>query len=319
MTPPRILIFSHEHDFHALAVRQKLFSLGAPCSVIEVDGFPSHGGIVSWFSPPELGASILRDADGRAVEVDDFDAAWWRRLPKEMSFPHGSCETLADQSLVSRDTQTSVLGLATTDFSGRWVSDPHSTRLAENKAIQLRVANSLGLRVPRTLISQDPTVARAFCEREDYNVVIKPVRGHKLAPVLTGMATPEILMETSRIRLSPSIYQEYIHGSRHLRINCFGDTCHSYALDTDQLDWRFPLTAEASPVEIDSDLAVLLVAFVRRLGLRMGCLDVKLTPDDEPVFLEINPQGQFLFLDGLCGTDLLGRFAEFLWEEARPA
>ena len=48
----------------------------------------------------------------------------------------------------------------------------------------------------------------------------------------------------------------------------------------------------------------------------MGIFDVKLTEDDEPVFLEVNPQGQFLFVEGLCGLPLADIFAAFLVDQA---
>ena len=49
----------------------------------------------------------------------------------------------------------------------------------------------------------------------------------------------------------------------------------------------------------------------------MGIFDVKLTDDDEPVFLEVNPQGQFLFVEGLCGIPLADAVADFLVVQAR--
>jgi hypothetical protein len=49
----------------------------------------------------------------------------------------------------------------------------------------------------------------------------------------------------------------------------------------------------------------------------MGIVDVKVTPDGEPVWLEVNPQGQFLFLQPLVDVDYLEAFARFLLAEAR--
>ena len=48
----------------------------------------------------------------------------------------------------------------------------------------------------------------------------------------------------------------------------------------------------------------------------MGVFDLKLTQDAEPIWIEINPQGQFLFAEGLSGLDLTSAFAEFLYQEA---
>ncbi|MCX4674881.1 hypothetical protein OG413_05995 [Streptomyces sp. NBC_01433] len=51
----------------------------------------------------------------------------------------------------------------------------------------------------------------------------------------------------------------------------------------------------------------------------MGIIDIKLMPDGEPVWLEVNPQGQFLFLESLLGEPLADRFLDFLISEAADA
>lgn len=48
----------------------------------------------------------------------------------------------------------------------------------------------------------------------------------------------------------------------------------------------------------------------------MGIFDVKLTDDGEPVFLEVNAQGQFLFVEALCGIPLADTFSAFLVDQA---
>ncbi len=47
----------------------------------------------------------------------------------------------------------------------------------------------------------------------------------------------------------------------------------------------------------------------------MGVFDLKVAPDGEPVWLEINPQGQFLFVEGMCGLPLTAAFCRFLASE----
>ncbi|WP_439400499.1 hypothetical protein ACRQ5Q_44180 (plasmid) [Bradyrhizobium sp. PMVTL-01] len=56
---------------------------------------------------------------------------------------------------------------------------------------------------------------------------------------------------------------------------------------------------------------------LHELGLVMGIFDVKLTDDDEPVFLEVNPQGQFLFVEALCDLPLADIFAAFPVDQAK--
>jgi hypothetical protein len=46
----------------------------------------------------------------------------------------------------------------------------------------------------------------------------------------------------------------------------------------------------------------------------MGIVDLKMTQNNNFVWLEINPQGQFLFVQGLSGLNLISHFARFLYE-----
>ena len=51
----------------------------------------------------------------------------------------------------------------------------------------------------------------------------------------------------------------------------------------------------------------------------MGVFDLEMDPSGVPVFLELNPHGQFLFVEGLTGMDLIGAFGAFLRSEALAA
>ena len=48
------------------------------------------------------------------------------------------------------------------------------------------------------------------------------------------------------------------------------------------------------------------------LGLLFGTIDMKLTEGGEHVFLEVNPQGQFLYIEILTGLPIANAVADFL-------
>jgi hypothetical protein len=143
-----------------------------------------------------------------------------------------------------------------------------------------------------------PDEVRRFCKELDYRVVAKTVSGTTKIPLLTGRITPELLAHDDGIRLSPAIYQEYIPGEQHLRVCCFGETVCAALLHSDRVDWRYPLDCDAEPYVLDSVTRSRLRDVMGRLMLRMGIFDLKLGPDGEPIWFEVNPQGQFLFLAG---------------------
>ena len=101
-----------------------------------------------------------------------------------------------------------------------------------------------------------------------------------------------------------------------LRILVVGERCDGALIEAKDLDWRFDLNLPVRPYPLDRRLEQGLCATLRELGLAMGIFDVKLADEDEPVFLEVNSQGQFLFIERLCGIPLADRFATFLVEKA---
>jgi len=55
-----------------------------------------------------------------------------------------------------------------------------------------------------------------------------------------------------------------------------------------------------------------LLALVGRLGLVFSTIDMKLTDEGEYVFLELNPMGQYLYVEILTGLPLTAAMAELL-------
>ena len=84
-------------------------------------------------------------------------------------------------------------------------------------------------------------------------------------------------------------------------------------LDCDELDWRIHLDKlKVQRHTLSADLQRRLRHFLSLMGLNMGIFDLKLDPQGDPVWLEVNPQGQFLFLEGMSDMRLADAFADHL-------
>lgn len=314
--PLQIGIFSLKDDLHALAIQHRARNVfGVECHVVETNDLARSGGL-TW-SPGHGGiAPVLRSRGGGWFNVGDLDLIWWRRANHpQHSLPPAMGEETGH--LISNEWKHALVGMLTTSFDGVWVSDPERVRAAENKLIQLHAAERAGLRIPRTLVSQDPDTVREFCAELHGRVIVKSVRGLTQRPLVTVLVDVAAL-DDECIRLCPAIYQEYVPGSRHLRICCFGDRVLAVAFDSKDLDWRGHLTGVSFHLlELAQTLQQQLKSVLSQLGIRMAIMDAKLGPDGELVWLEANPQGQFLFLEGMSGLDLTTPFCEFLMEQTR--
>jgi hypothetical protein len=315
-----IVVVSIKDDLHALAVQDRIRSTSdQPCHVVESDDLIDSSGF-DWASDcagPQargLAATLVPTRDGVPVDLRDARVAWWRRA----SFPQiGEDEAYSDQNaFISGEWRAALLGAFLTGFKGQWISDPDRTRSAANKLLQLQVASDLGWVTPKTLVSQDPARIRAFCAgAPEQRVVAKALtatRGRTTAAVRLTSAD----LDDADVTLCPAIYQHFIPGTRHLRINCFGEQVAAFAIETEVMDWRRDHAARMTPYPLDSRTAELCLGLTGKLGLEMGVLDAKLLDDRKVCFLEVNPQGQFLFLEGATGVDLTGQCASFLVERA---
>ncbi len=310
---PRIGILTYSDDPHGHWVKKKLEDhYGAWCCLVPSNEFAIRGGL-TWSSEIDAPA-LLPTLDGPGVDVRSLNALWYRRTTVKQELPGEADEHYALH--IYRSIERAVEGELLNDFQGRWVSHPIATRLAENKLLQLRAARKVGIRIPATLVSQEPEQIRNFCAAHP-GAIIKPVatpRGVELTT--TAVVSQELLDCDDVLALTPAIYQECIHGTRHLRISVVGERCDAALIEAEALDWRYDLNVPFSPYPIDTTLARQLQAILRELGLVMGIFDIKLTDEGEPVFLEVNAQGQFLFVEGLCGIPLADVFSNFLYEQA---
>ena len=310
---PQIGILTYANDLHGNLIRKNIEDRhGATCCLIPSEELVLQGGL-TWSSQIESPA-LLPTIDAQTVDVRTLNAIWYRRSSAKQTLPDGV--EAGYQLHIDRSIERALEGILLNEFHGRWVSHPTATRLSENKLVQLRAAERAGLKIPATLVSQDPVRIRSFCAAHA-GAIIKPVatpRGVEFTS--TAVVSQDLLDNDQVLALSPSIYQECVPGNRHLRISVVGERCDAALIEAQALDWRKDLNIPFSAYQLDDHLQQQLHFILRELGLVMGIFDVKLTDEDEPVFLEVNSQGQFLFVESLCNIPLSDHFADFLVDQA---
>jgi hypothetical protein len=311
-----IAIVTFHEDFHARLIKAYLNqNRSANCSLIFTDRIGGTNAI-SWSQDVNEEEATVRDAEGRPVPLNTLDLIWWRRIKKRQRSSNAHTDE-GKRAFIDSSCWSSLSGLLMTSFKGRWISDPIYTERAENKLLQLQVAKAAGFNVPKTLVSQDPRTIKRFYASCSEGVIAKPLVTTSQAAIFTKLLEKRHLRLTNEIQTCPTIFQEFIPGCIHLRVNRFGKDTHAFRIKTAEMDWRQDMNkACIEPVELDSRMKRQIGAVCRELRLAMGVFDFKLTPKGTPVWLEVNPQGQFLFLEGMTGVPLGSHFAEFLWQQA---
>ena len=314
-----ILTVTVREDLHALAVQKAARARGDnEFHIIECDTVGGRQAL-SWrcdgWSPHRRShAATLLTSEGTRISVEDATVLWWRRARADQQITENARGD-REKSLVNNDCRGALAGILASSFAGQWISRPEATDRASDKIGQLAVAAGAGMRVPRTLVSQSREEVLAFTQ-DVGRTIVKPVVGARGPSLWTRwLDDPESIPRKS-FEVCPAVYQEYIEGTRHVRLNCFGEQMYAALIETDELDWRPDLRVPISRWPVPEDVRRQVSSVLCQMGLRMGVVDLKLTRDGEPVWLEVNPQGQFLFLEPLTGEPLTEHFADFLLSAA---
>lgn len=307
-------------------VEDALAARGARALRFELDRFPTEGRLHA-----ELGADgyrgFLENHLGERVELDQIDAIWFRRMVSGMTLPAELDAGVRRACLL--ETEAAWLGVLSA-LPARKLDDPHRVIRAENKAWQLAMARRVGLPLPLTLNSNSPEGVRAWAEGASPLVTkmlsaseVQTLRGS--GAVQTSVVDEDDLANLSGLELAPVTLQRRLQKAMEARVvvvdqRVFAAGIDSQALPSAQVDWRREADALMPlfrPIELPERIADGLVALNAAMGLRYGSADLVLTPEDEWVFLEINPGGEWSWIQRYAGFDVAGALADALLEGPR--
>jgi len=308
MSAAAALIIAPPDDLHAAAVAAALKRRRAAPVWIDTAELSRSLRLTCRLPDP---AAMLRLADGQQRSLLAFDTVWWRR-PRRPDVENAVDD---NQRLFVRSEWTHFLDTLEVLLPARWVNRPSAHWLADRKARQLLVAHAVGLRVPRTVASNDAEAVRALAA-QGTALIYKRIGNAASPATLTRALLPADLARLDLLHNCPALFQERIAARLDVRVTIMGDSLYAAEIDSQSgdapLDWRLDHSVPMRPHQLDGQTAARLLALMQRLGLVYGAIDLRLTPQGEYVFLEVNPGGQFMFVELLAGLPLAGHMADFL-------
>jgi hypothetical protein len=172
---------------------------------------------------------------------------------------------------------------------------------------QLRLAARHGVAVPRTVLTTDPRGAldRLDCPR----LVVKSAHGHFIESA-PGRLTGVFPVVTDRAGLAaathpgpPVIVQEHIAHEAELRVYWVAGHIVAFRVGKGAPDepWTAPDRVSAEPVEPPARVVTATTRLAAAMSLSFGAFDF-LMRAAEPVFLEVNPDGDWRWAERRAGT-----------------
>jgi glutathione synthase/RimK-type ligase-like ATP-grasp enzyme len=253
----------------------------------------------------------VTNTDGVPIDLSRCGAAIYRQTR-----PCTAAQGIVDdrlRSYVEQEAQRFLLDLFATLDCFWFPASPERLHRAQNKLLQLELARQIGFSTPPTLVTNDPDAFLEFWRAHSGRVVTKvasevfhSVLGHRLARY-TEPVQPRQVARYRSIGLCPTLFQGLVDKVLELRVTVVGSEVFTAAIHSQQSnrtrhDWRRydHHRTRYSVFDLPREVQCRCVALVERLGLVYGAIDLVLTPDGEFVFLEINPAGQYGWVEGRC-------------------
>jgi glutathione synthase/RimK-type ligase-like ATP-grasp enzyme len=311
-----ILVVSHARDEHLPPVLAALRRRRARTALLDLSRFPAAGRLSLRFGGGRGEVDGAIDAEGGPVRPSDIRAVWWRRPQPFEAGPELRHPT--HRRFALRETEEAFAGLWEALRPGvRWVNHPVRDRAAGHKPGQLALAIRLGLDVPRTLVTSDPAAARRFlAEVAPGRVVCKALSSSAEAWLETRVVDRAARRLLPLLRHAPAILQEEVAGV-DLRVTAVGSRLFTAEIDARGTrypgDFRLdPERAALRRARLPREVAAALRAMMRALGLSYAAFDLRRTPQGEHRFLEVNPGGQWLFVERRSGLPIAEALAALL-------
>ena len=254
------------------------------------------------------------------ADIPSFSTVWFRRT----KLPDLDADSLSqdERNNLLAEYDSLLFNLLQALTVKKWLSHPNAIYNAENKLYQLRLAHEIGFAIPETLVTNNKHKLIEFAHRCKCDIIIKPLKSGRIKDganhrlIYTNKLQAEHLANIEEYDLTPCIFQRSIEKAYELRITVIGNEVFSAKVDSQSdpetvMDWR-KKKLKFSVYQLPDQIADQCKGLTSKLNLSFGAIDMIKSTDGNYYFLEINPNGQWAWIEIDTGMEISGSIIKFL-------
>jgi glutathione synthase/RimK-type ligase-like ATP-grasp enzyme len=206
-----------------------------------------------------------------------------------------------------------------------WISSVFSIREAENKIYQFMLAKKIGFNLPSSMITNVSKEAIDFICKNNKECVIKPVKtgliqDHVASEIIfTSRLKAKHIEMIDRIKNVPTCFQKEIIKKADIRVTIVGHQIFaaeilSQICEETKTDWRkgSHTDLEYRKIHLPETIKNKCIQLLDILKLNYGAIDFVLDKNGEYIFLEINPNGQWGWIQKKVGFKICEAIVDML-------
>jgi glutathione synthase/RimK-type ligase-like ATP-grasp enzyme len=265
-------------------------------------------GIVT-FGLPEKSKRIINWVNRKlSLDFDKVTAVYYRRPVAPI--PDASITDKAIKQFCIDESYDFLRGIWYSLENCHWISDPMAIRKAEHKVYQLKMAQRLAFNIPKTVVTNDSSMALEFFYACSDGIIIKPLylgfvdQPENPLTIFTSVVSEKDLKDIDNMCFAPCILQERVRKRFDIRVTVVGESIFAASIEVDSLppnipDWRFAPIDQLrhKTYQLPAEIEKSCLELVKMLGLDFGAIDMAMDIHDNHIFFEINPNGQWAWLE----------------------
>lgn len=243
-----------------------------------------------------------------SLDLADISGVYVRFLGPEGRLPLDAAPETAD--LLRAEADAGLMALLE-DLPCPVVNRSAGGLSNNSKPYQALALRRAGLRVPPTLVTNDPEAARAFYAAHGA-VIYKSVSG--VRSIVRRLA-PEELGRLELLRDGPAQFQAFVPGD-NVRVHTVGERVFAVRVRSEAVDYRYAhrdgLVVEMEPIALPRAVEQACLAVARDLDLLLAGIDLKRTPEGEWYCFEVNPCPGFIYYERYSRLPISAALADLL-------
>lgn len=267
---------------------------------------------------------ILLTNNDHSYKISEFKKVWFRRgnfyflKPEKPLYPNSKVQEKIKEH-IDFEEQTLVNFIYSVLIQKPHINNP--LHYNSNKLISINTAIKYGLTIPNTLITNSKKALTSF-QKACKSIITKNIQDVILVRNIDGYS---IGQSTQKITNSIkndfwySLFQYEIVKKYELRIFYFMGNFYTMAifprketLDFRTVDVNSSECLRMVPYNLPKDIKIKIRKFMKEMELESGSIDMIVDINDQFYFLEVNPVGQFHFLNRICNYYIEKEISNFL-------
>jgi hypothetical protein len=323
-----ILVITNKEDVHPTPVIEILNKRNIPVFRLNTESLLTDYDFCWWNDQNESNFFITNRQTDLRLDGEELTTVWDRRPERPSELRIKGTKEIDKHNL---EEAAGFLCFLRSYIAGKpSIGSIKYDGLASSKMEQIRVAQIVGMNVPSTCFSnrQEDIISMAMQYDE---LVLKPIESNGIFDddesqeyvFYTQKVTSENIMSASKEAFTQTVtfVQNYIPKAFELRVTVvagkvFGCKIESQHLpeDSGKVDWRQgnEKGLRYAPYSLPDDISQKCLRFLNLMKLNFGAFDFIVTPSGEYVFLECNPNGQWLWIELETGLKISEAIADAL-------